>query len=89
MQRRVDLVRGVGYLGLVGLALGPRPARAVAAAGTAAILVFPAARVLRRGDPPAALALLPAAQLVKDVGKLTGVLEATWLGRTGPLARPE
>ncbi len=90
MQRRVDLVRGAGYLCLAALGASPRPShRRLALAGGAAILAFPAARIVRRGDDPRALAVLPAAQLVKDVGKLTGVVEATWLGRTGPLARPE
>ncbi|GAA1922067.1 hypothetical protein J2S63_003362 [Marmoricola bigeumensis] len=89
-QRRVDLVRGVGYVGLAALAVSPRPGhRRVAGAGAVAILGFPAARLVRRREDPRALALLPAAQLVKDVGKMTGVVEATWLGRTGPLARPE
>ena len=89
-QQRVDLVRGAGYLVLAGLGVSPRPAhRRLALAGSAAILAFPAGRLVRRREDPRAFLLLPAAQLVKDVGKLTGVVEATWLGRTGPLARPE
>lgn len=89
-QRRVDAVRLGGYVGLAGAAaLGGRRGRAASAAGVTGMLAFPALRLLRRGHPPAALALLLPAQLVKDLGKLTGTVEALALGRTGALQRPE
>ena len=81
-----ELLRGAAYLGVVGgLATGRRwPAVGAAVA----LLGFPAHRVVRRGQPLRALWLLPAAQLLKDAGKLTGVIEATALGRCGPVPRP-
>ena len=68
---------------------GSPPADAGRRPGAAAVVLgFPADRVVRRGQPLRALWLLPAAQLLKDVGKLTGVVEATALGRRGPVPRP-
>ena len=88
-QARIDALRGLGYAAMLALASCPGRRRLAAVSMFGAILAFPAARVVRRGHPAAALLLLPAAQLVKDMGKLTGVVEAVLLDRRGPLPRPE
>ncbi len=89
-QRRIDAVRAGGYLGMLGLStVGGPTGRRASGALLAGLLLFPALRVLRRRQSPLALTLLLPAQLVKDVGKLTGTVEAVALGRTGPLVRPE
>lgn len=81
-----ELLRAAAYLLVAG---GLATGRRWPAAGAAAVVLgFPAHRVVRRAQPLRALWLLPAAQLLKDVGKLTGVIEATALGRRGPVPRP-
>ena len=85
----IDAARLVGYLLIGGgLAAGRARPRRLAAAATFGLLAVPAHRGVRRKHPARALVLLPVAQLVKDGGKLTGVLEALLCGRTGPLPRP-
>ena len=88
-QAKVDLVRAGGYvvMGLLPL-FGGRRGAAISAGLAAGLLAMPLARVLERGATPGAVALLPAAQLTKDLGKLTGVLDALLLGRTTALRRP-
>jgi glycosyltransferase involved in cell wall biosynthesis/GT2 family glycosyltransferase len=87
-QARTDAVRAGGYVAAAGLAASGRRGRVLALVSAALVLAVPAARVAGRGHGPTALALLPAAQLVKDGGKLLGVAEALLLGRTGALRRP-
>ncbi|MGH3383391.1 MAG: glycosyltransferase [Nocardioidaceae bacterium] len=83
-----DGIRAAAYAGTLGLvAFGGAKARALAAAGVVTLAAFPARRILRRGQPARAIALVPLAQVVKDGGKLTGVLESLVLGRGAPLAR--
>jgi glycosyltransferase involved in cell wall biosynthesis len=60
-------------------------ARLAGTIGLGAILGFPAHRVVRRGQPLRAIALIPVAQFVKDGGKLAGVVDGLVLRRRGRL----
>jgi GT2 family glycosyltransferase len=85
---RIDGIRAVGYAAVaVTLARGGPLTRAGAGGAVAFAVGFPTARVVRRKQSLAAVALIPAAQLVKDAGKLVGTFEAVVLGRTGPMPR--
>ena len=89
-QYRTDLLRVAGYATVVAAALhGGRVGRLIACSLPMAGLAFPTARILRRRQPLLAIALLPVAQVTKDLGKLLGMTEGLVLGRRGPLRRPQ
>ena len=78
-----DAARVLAYAGL-GLAAtkGGVTGKVLAAAGVAAYLSLPASRVIRRGQSPLILPLLPAALLLKDVAKVVGTAESLLFRRT-------
>lgn len=69
-----DGVRGLAYL-VAPLLLGRRRRRGPVAAGALAYLSLPLARAARARAPLAAVALLPVAMAVKDLGKLAGAAQ--------------
>ncbi len=72
-----DAVRVLAYAGLGFAAVkGGVPGKVLAAAGAAAYLSLPVSRVVRRGQSPLVLPLLPAALLLKDVAKVLGTAES-------------
>ncbi|SHN46365.1 glycosyltransferase [Cryptosporangium aurantiacum] len=72
-----DAIRLGGYLGATAaIVWGGTPGRVLAAAGAAAYFSLPVARVLRRGQSPLVLPLVPVAAVLKDGAKLVGTAEA-------------
>ncbi len=72
-----DAARVLAYAGLgIAATKGGVTGKVLAAAGAAAYLSLPVSRVIRRGQSPLLLPLLPAALLLKDVAKVVGTAEA-------------
>ncbi|MFB9320724.1 glycosyltransferase [Cryptosporangium minutisporangium] len=85
---RRDAIRFGGYLGAAAaITRGGKPGRVLAAAGAAAYFSLPVARVLRRGQSPLVLPLVPVAALLKDGAKLVGTAEALLTGLSGRMRR--
>lgn len=83
-----DAVRLVAYpSAVIGLARGGSVARISIALATAGYYSMPVARVIRRRQPPAAIALIPAVMLLKDVAKVSGAARTLVLGRRGESRR--
>ncbi|EXG79934.1 glycosyltransferase [Cryptosporangium arvum] len=81
---RRDAIRFGGYLGAAAaLTWGGRTGRLLALAGAAGYFSLPVARVLRRGQSPLVIPLVPLAALLKDGAKLVGTAEALLGTATG------
>jgi len=84
---RRDAIRFGGYLGAAAaITWGGTPGRLFALAGAAGYFSLPVARVLRRGQSPLVLPLVPVAALLKDGAKLVGTAEALLASVSGRAA---